>query len=134
MLTADDLLTHPAARRLALARDAAAALTANGWRVKQAARHAAGTADIAAERSWSRGRLTARVRLVIRCDSREERLVFSALDDAADRIPFYSLGDDDPQQRRMLAKLFDDAQPHEAVYPREKALIAPAQLNAPRAR
>src|SRR5437764_13760254 len=109
MAIADDILTHPAARRLALARDAAAALAAHGWRVTHAARHSGGTADLAADRSWSRGRLTARVRLVIRCDSRDERLVFSSLgSDLADRLPFYSLGDDDPAQRRALCKLFDD--------------------------
>jgi hypothetical protein len=134
MLTADDLLTEPAARRASLARDAAAALTAHGWRTTHAARHSAGTADIAAQRSWSRGRLTARVLLVIRCDSRDARLVFTTLEDAADRLPSYSLGDDDPRQRRALAGLLDDAQLHAAAYPREKALIEPAHLDAPRAR
>src|SRR5438105_4934040 len=107
MPTANDLLTHPTARRPALARDAAAALAANGWRVTHAARYSGGTADIAADRSWSRGRLRARVRVVIRCDSREERLVFSSLEESTDRLPFYSLGDDDPAQRRALSRLFD---------------------------
>ena len=134
MAIADDLLTEPAARRASLARDAAATLAAHGWRVTQAARHSAGTADVAAERAWSRGRLTARMLLVIRCDSRDERLVFSTLDDAADRLPSYSLGDDDPAQRRALGKLFDDSQLHAAAYPRERALTEPARIDAPRAR
>src|SRR5262245_4515222 len=120
MLTADDLLTEPAARRASLARDAASALAASGWRVPYAARHSGGTADLAAERTWSRGRLSARVRLIVRCDARDQRLVFSALEPATDRLPSYSLGDDDPQQRRKLSELFDDAQLHAATYPRGK--------------
>src|SRR6266850_1719776 len=88
MPTVDDLLTHPAARRPTLAGGAAAALAANGWRVTHAARYSG--------RTWSRARMTARVRLVIRCDSRDERLVFSSLEVSSDRLPFYSLGDDDP--------------------------------------
>jgi hypothetical protein len=130
----NDILAHPAARRLALADHAARVLGAHGWRVTRAAAHSAGIADLAAARTWSRGRLAARVRLVIRCDSRDERLVFASLGDAVDRIPFYSLGDDDPQQRRALAKLLDDALIHAAAYPREKAITEPAQIDALRAR
>ena len=133
MPTAVDLLTHPSARRPTLARDTATALAANIWRVIHAARYSGGTADIAADRTWSRGRLTARVRLVIRCDSREERLVFSSLGEASDRLPFYSLGDDDPAQRRALSKLFDDSELHAAAYPRETALTEPARIDAPSA-
>ena len=157
MPTANDLLTHPTARRPALARDAAAALAANGWRITHAARYSGGTADVAADRSWSRGRLTARVRLVIRCDSRDQRLVFSSLEDSTDRLPFYSFGDDDPAQRRALSRLFDGepspglrppspalrervdddtliSELHAAAYPRETALTEPARIDAPRAR
>ena len=42
MPIANDLLIHPTARRPALARDAAAALAANGWRVTHAAAHSGG--------------------------------------------------------------------------------------------
>jgi hypothetical protein len=133
MPTVDDLLTHPAARRPTLARDAATALAANGWRITHAARYFGGMADVAADRTWSRGRITARVRLVIRCDSRDQRLAFSSLGDWSDGLPFYSLGDDDPAQRRALGKLFDDSQLHAAAYPRQTALTEPARIDAPRA-
>jgi hypothetical protein len=129
MQTVDDIL---------LARDAASALAGNGWRVTHAATHSGGTADLAADRTWSRGRLTARVRLIVRCDAREERFVFSSLaaERAADRLPFYSFGDDDPAQRRALAAVLDDGikQLHAAAYPREVALTEPARVDAPPAR
>src|SRR5881397_715856 len=107
----DDILTEPAARRLSVACDAATALAAEGWRVTPAATHSGGTADLAADRAWHRGRLSARVRLVIRCDSAAARLVFSSLPPAgiADRLPSYSFGEDDPPQRRALGAVFDDA-------------------------
>jgi len=134
MLTTDDILADPTARRLTLARDAAAALAASGWRVMHAAVHSGGTADVADDRTWSRGKLSARVRLIVRCDSRPERFVLSALDDdAPDRLPSYCLGDDDPAQRRALAGVADAAlieRLHAAAYPREIALTEPAHLDA----
>src|SRR5947209_5641014 len=98
MPVADDILASPATRRLALARDAAAALTVLGWRATRSAVHSGGTADVAAERRWSRGKLTARVRLIIRCDAGSEQLVLSSVDTpaAADPLPTYAFGDDDP--------------------------------------
>jgi len=131
----EEILTHPTARRPHLAGETASALAALGWRVTYSAHHSAGTADLAAERSWSRGRLTARVRLIIRCDARDERLVFPSLEgDLFDRLPSYSLGDDDPAQRRALAKLLDDAALHAAAYPRDIAVTEPARIDALHAR
>jgi hypothetical protein len=131
----EEILTQPLARRSTLARDAATTLAALGWRVTYSAHHSAGTADLAAERSWSRGRLTARVRLIIRCDARDERLVFPSLEgEGFDRLPSYSLGDDDPAQRRALAKLLDDAALHAAAYPRDIAITEPARIDALHAR
>ena len=51
---------------LSLTRDAAATLAPLGWRVTQSAVHSGGTADVAADRAWSRDALSARVRLILR--------------------------------------------------------------------
>ena len=138
MAVIDDILAEPAARRLALARDAADALAASGWRMTYAAVHSGGTADLAAERTRTHNKLAARVRLIIHCDSRQQRFVLSSLDaPITDRLPFYSLGDDDPAQRRALAATLDPdliAQIHAAAYPRAIALTERAQIDAPPAR
>jgi hypothetical protein len=122
----------PSADGLSLARDASAALASLGWRTARAAVHSGGTADVAAARTWSRGKLSARVRLVIRCDSRPERLLLSSLDDAVagDRIPSYSFGDDDPAQRRTIGEIIPTDRLHRAAYPRELAVTDRARLDA----
>src|SRR5436190_7330269 len=106
MPSIDDILTEPAARRISIARNVDTSLAAAGWRTAQAAVHSGGTADVAADRVWSRGKLTARVRLVIRCDSRATRLVLSSMDapPSGERLPSYSFGDDDRLQRRSITE------------------------------
>jgi hypothetical protein len=119
---------------LTLAHDAASALTANGWRVTLAAVHSGGTADVAADRAWSRGKLFARVRLIVRCDWQpQRRFVLSALDAPADRLPSYCLADDDPAQRRAIASVIDPAliaQLHAAAYPHSHAVTEAGRLDA----
>jgi len=126
MATAESTLT--------LAHDAASALAANGWRPTLAAVHSGGIADVAADRVWSRGRLSAHVRLVVRCDSRSQRLVLPSLDvPAADRLPSYCLADDDPAQRRALASVIDPAlieRLHATAYPHAIALTEAAHIDA----
>lgn len=136
MPIADDILIHPDARRLTLAHQTAAALEAHGWDVAQAVVHSAGTADVAAERIWSRSKLTARVRLIIRCHWRSDPLVFASAPQrpGGDRPLSYSFGDDDPAQRRALAELLDApliARIHAAAYPREVSVVEPAHVDAP---
>jgi len=134
MPAADDILAHPAARRLSLAHDAAASLAALGWRTARSAVHSGGTADVAADRSWSRGALAARVRLIVHCDARPERLLLSSLEASShDRLPSYSFGDDDPAQRRALAEIIlpaDLARLHRTAYPHEAAATEPARVDA----
>ncbi len=134
MPTAVDLL-H---RHLPLAHAAATALTAHGWRVTPSAAHSGGTADVAAERRWIRGKLTARVRLIVRCEAANERFALPTLDTAAgDPLPTYSLGDDDPAQRRSLAAVIDAAlieHLHALAYPHEMAVTLPAHIDALAAR
>src|SRR5947209_7207234 len=119
---ADDLLASPGA----------AALTAAGWRVMYAATHSAGVADLAAERRWSSGKLTARVRLVVHCDS-SDRLRFPAIyGGGADALPFYSLAEDEPRQRRALTLLAGPElveQLQAKAYPRDVALIRRAHID-----
>jgi len=119
---ADDLLASPGA----------AALTAAGWRVMYAATHSAGVADLAAERRWSSGKLTARVRLVVHCDS-SDRLLFPAIyGGGADALPFYSLAEDEPRQRRALTLLAGPElveQLQAKAYPRDVALIRRAHID-----
>ncbi|MEK6376053.1 MAG: hypothetical protein AABO58_25540 [Acidobacteriota bacterium] len=126
MVTAEGTLT--------LIHDAAAALTANGWRVSLAAVHSGGTADVAADRAWSRGKLSARLRLIVRCDSRPQRLLLSSVDaPATDRLPSYCLADDDPAQRRAIAAVIDPAlidRLHAAAYPHAIAVTEAAHLDA----
>jgi hypothetical protein len=126
MATAENTLT--------LAHDAAAALSANGWRTTLAAVHSGGTADVAADRTWSRGKLSARVRLIVRCDSCPQRLLLPAVATRADdRLPSYCLADDDPAQRRALASIIDPAligHLHAAAYPHAVALTDAARLDA----
>jgi len=127
----DEILADPAARRLSLTRDAAAALAGLGWRVTQSAVHSGGTADVAADRAWSRDALSARVRLLLRCDSRAERIVLSSLDRAHDdRLPCYTFGDDDLAQRRAVAEVIGVDRLRSVAYPREVAFIEPARIDA----
>jgi hypothetical protein len=74
----------------------------------------------------------------VHCDATSERLLFPATDTTGgDPIPFYSLGDDDPAQRRALAAVASAeaiAQLHESAYPRDEARLRGARIDAMRAR
>jgi len=135
----DEIRDNPAARSLVAARGVAARLTSLGWRVRQGAVHSAGVADAAADRTWHRGELAARVQFVLRCHAGGQ-LLFSEGDKVEDALASYWAGDDLPEQRRALAAILEtrdlDAaailgELQRTAYPAEEAAIAPARIAAP---
>lgn len=86
MTTLEEIRSSPAGRSLALARGVVQTLRAEGWTVREAAAHAAGIADAVAMRIWRRAGLTADVRLIVRCHSDGERVLFSAADAVAEPL------------------------------------------------
>ena len=123
---------------LLAARAASEELREHGWSVRQGAVCSGGSVDIAAERSWRRGTIEARVRLIIRCD--DDGVLLTPCPAAPVSLPFYFFGDDDRQQRRaigeVLARHEVDPAPivagiHRSAYRGERAVITPARVDPP---
>jgi hypothetical protein len=75
------------------------------------------------------------VRLLVIVDRSEGELDLSTVDGHVPHAPLtFSLGDDDPAQRRALAAVLDVDQLHAAAYHREQSITAPAIVEAPPAR
>jgi hypothetical protein len=125
-------------RAVTLTRSAASALQAAGWSVREGAVHSSGTVDVAAQRRFLRGDLEAVIHLLIIVDSSEGELVFSEGEGMIEHAPIaFSLGDDDPAQRRALAAVLSAdllAHLHATAYPRERSITAPLRVDAPKAR
>lgn len=119
---------------IARLRDTSALLRSAGWSVREGATHSLGTVDLAAQRTWSRGDLEAVLHLLIIIDDAEGELAFSEENGQTGHAPLtFSLGDDDPVQRRALGSdLFGRL--HTLAYIREQSITAPAQVDAPPAR
>jgi hypothetical protein len=125
-------------RTIALLREVSSTLESLGWSLREGASHSRGSVEIAAQRTWTRGELEAVLHLLIIIDPTEGELSFADDDPTIEDAPIaFSLGDDDPEQRRALAAILDRdrlAWLHATAYPREESITAPARVVAPPAR
>src|SRR5215212_5149463 len=121
-----------------------AGLAGHGWAARQGAACSGGGVDLAAERLWRRGELTARVRLIIEIPDDLNPLLLSPTPPppTVACLPFYTLGDDDPEQRLAITAVLRchglDPTPilaalHRAAYRRDLAVITPARVDPPAA-
>jgi hypothetical protein len=101
------ILESQAARSLAFTRSVAATLQELEWQVTESAFYSRGAIDVAANRTWTGGPLTARLRLAVFCVATAgRRLLFSAQPPSGeDSLPGFRLGDDDPGRREAIRQL-----------------------------
>jgi hypothetical protein len=125
-------------RTIALLREVSSTLESLGWSLREGASHSRGSVEVAAQRSWTREELQAVLHLLIIIDPTEGELAFADDAPTIDDAPIaFSLGDDDPEQRRALATILDRdrlAWLHATAYPREESITAPARVVAQPAR
>jgi len=124
MTIRDEILASDGARELIAAREVTATLRGRGWVVREGG----GGMDVAAIATWSRGKLTARVHLLVRCLSTAGgALLFSEQQGSPVRPEIFWIGEDDPRLRRVVG-----SEIHRAAYPKERAVVMPALVDAPR--
>src|SRR5882762_3636518 len=98
MTIRDEILASDGARELIAAREVAATLRGRGWVVREGG----GGVDVAAIATWGRGKLTARVHLLVRCVSGAGALLFSKGQGGPVRPELFWIGEDDPRLRRIV--------------------------------